>query len=107
MRILPHHQNTGGFFIVLIRKLPVGDQLTKTPVEIQSNSKDPSITALEKSAVLQQQQPPEADSSRAMKAPAAKRLKHVYEENPFKFLEPGSEVNDESNHLLNDWPRIK
>ena len=44
--------------------------------------------------------PPEADESRMMKAPPAKKVKHMFEENPFKFI-------DNNEVLMNDWPKIK
>ncbi len=48
----------------------------------------------------EEQSPPDADLSKQMKMPPAKRLKHVYEENPFKFI-------DSNEVLLRDWPKIK
>lgn len=74
IRVLPNHQDTGGFFIALIRKKPNGQKEEKA-------------------------EPPESDS-RVMKAPPAKRLKHVFEENPFKFL-------DSTDQLIGDWTSIK
>ena len=92
IRVLPHHQDTGGFFIAVIRKLPLPDETN--PV------KEANMAAADSTEVKPPTGPPEADTSRVMKAPPAKRLKHVYEENPFQFL-------DSNNQLLNDWSRIK
>lgn len=37
-----------------------------------------------------------------MKGPPAKRQKHSFEENPFKFNDLATNTN-----LLTDWPKIK
>ena len=91
IRILPHHQNTGGFFIAVIRKL-----VPPVPVNIDLDKQ--FVAADVKPSVGEG--PPEADTSRVMKAPPAKRVKHMYEENPFQFM-------DTDNQLLADWSRIK
>ncbi len=93
IRVLPHHQDTGGFFIAVIRKLPVKNETNPVPDSIE-------MAVTESAEAKPPVGPPEADTSRVMKAPPAKRLKHVYEENPFQFL-------DTNNQLLNDWGRIK
>ena len=72
IRVMPHHQDTGGFFIAVIRKV-----LKESDKQLESS-----------------------ESKMKSKAPPSKRLKHVYEENPFEFL-------DSSTQLLNDWPKIK
>ena len=82
IRVLPHHQNTGGFFIAVLRKLPVADEPIESEVALKTES------------------PPEADESRVMKAPPAKRQRFVYEENPFQFI-------DDNSQLLTDWSKIK
>jgi tRNA (cytosine34-C5)-methyltransferase len=79
IRVMPHHQNTGGFFIALIRKIANDD---------------------ENEEKLKDEQPPEADLTRVMKAPPAKRVKQVYDENPFKFI-------DETSEFYEEWKRIK
>lgn len=89
IRVLPHHQDTGGFFITLIRKLPLVKQVDLDK-EFLSQNKDTHET-----------NPPEADTSRTMKAPPAKKLKHVYEENPFQFMDSSSQF------LQEDWPKVK
>jgi tRNA (cytosine34-C5)-methyltransferase len=62
IRVLPHHQNTGGFFIAVIRKIaPVLN------VDLDANF----ISSEVKPKVADG--PPEADMSRVMKAPPAKR----------------------------------
>jgi tRNA (cytosine34-C5)-methyltransferase len=86
IRVMPHHQDTGGFFIAVIRKV--------------SKESDKQSEFSESKMKSEQQGPPGANLSRAMKAPPSKRLKHVYEENPFEFL-------DSSTQLLNDWSKIK
>ena len=98
IRILPHHQNTGGFFIAVIRKLPLNQHVTKLldSTKIEPEASAAAATEVEKPEPLG---PPEADS-RKMKAPPAKRLKHVYDENPFQFF-------SEENPLLTDWLKIK
>lgn len=85
IRILPHHQDTGGFFIAVIRKLPANNNINSQLTNEENND--------EKLA-----QAPKKDTE--MKAPAAKRLKHMFQENPFQFI-------DSNNQLLNDWSRIK
>lgn len=92
MRILPHFQNTGGFFIAVIRKLPSPEKEKSTEGIAESVDSKPEVH--------DESTPPEADESRQMKCPPAKRLKHVYEENPFKFI-------DDNEQLLKDWPKIK
>lgn len=82
IRVMPHHQDTGGFFIAVIRKLETNAPLSADLTQAESERTAPT------------------DKHRVMKAPPAKRLKHVYEENPFQFL-------DSNNTLLNDWTRIK
>ena len=101
IRILPHHQNTGGFFIAVIRKLPLNQHVTKLldSTKIDPNAAEASSAAATEVEKSEPQGPPEADS-RKMKAPPAKRLKHVYDENPFQFF-------SEENPLLTDWPKIK
>lgn len=105
IRILPHHQNTGGFFIALIRKRALASSQTDdqkqtedAPTTVESTTTT-SITTCE-TAAQDSHQPPEADVSKSMKAPPAKRLKHVWLENPFQFFESNQQ-------LLNDWPKIK
>jgi tRNA (cytosine34-C5)-methyltransferase len=112
IRVLPHHQNTGGFFIALIRKLPLVKQVDLDANYLTSSQvleeKSPSVgddasttvVSAEDDKKQQQQQPPEADLTRVMKAPPAKRLKHVFEENPFQFMQTNEQ-------LMKDWPRIK
>lgn len=89
IRILPHHQDTGGFFITLIHKLPIVKQ-----VDLDSEYLSEAKHVLDAN-------PPEADTSRTMKAPPAKKLKHVYEENPFQFMDSSSQF------LHQDWPKVK
>ena len=100
IRILPHHQNTGGFFIAVIRKLPLNQHVTKLmdSTKIKQDETEASNTEQVKTEKADQG-PPEADS-RKMKAPPAKRLKHVYDENPFQFF-------SDDNPLLTDWQKIK
>jgi tRNA (cytosine34-C5)-methyltransferase len=81
IRVLPHHQNTGGFFIAVIRKKPLIDEAANLIKNEQNLA-----------------QAPEKQSD--MKAPPAKRQKHMFEENPFKFI-------DTNNQLLTDWSKIK
>ena len=92
---MPHHQNTGGFFICLIRKLPTSDSLTikevvAPTVEIASSNDDGSS---------ENSNGPVDPTGRAMKGAPAKRLKHVYDENPFRFC-----VNENE---LDGWPKIQ
>jgi tRNA (cytosine34-C5)-methyltransferase len=81
IRILPHHQNTGGFFIAVLRKLP------HVKADLDLDSQYLSAKADEK-------------PQREMKAPAAKRLKQVFDENPFEFA-------DKNEKLLSDWKYMK
>jgi tRNA (cytosine34-C5)-methyltransferase len=87
IRILPHHQNTGGFFIAVLRKLPLvhGD----ADLDSQYLSADPNENDSEK-----------FKPRREMKAPAAKRLKQVFDENPFEFA-------DKNEKLSSDWKYMK
>ena len=61
-----------------------------------------SSTVEEKAAASDetQPQPPEADVSKVMKAPPAKRLKQSWLENPFQFY-------DTNEPLQKDWHGIK
>ncbi|RNA05241.1 tRNA (cytosine(34)-C(5))-methyltransferase, partial [Brachionus plicatilis] len=88
IRVLPHHQDTGGFFITLIRKLPIVNHIDLDK-EYLSDAKATGQINL-----------PEADATRTMKAPPAKKLKHVYEENPFQFMDLSSQF------LQQDWPKV-
>lgn len=97
MRILPHFQNTGGFFVAVIRKKeaePKVDSSVKPEQVIIESVEMPNETS------DQSHTPPEADESRMMKAPPAKKVKHMFEENPFKFI-------DNNEVLMKDWPKIK
>jgi hypothetical protein len=70
LRILPHHQDTGGFFIaVLHKKKSQKSDVVKTEGENDAKSV-----------------PPEPYGS-GMKSAPAKRLKHVFKENPFNFFD--------------------
>ena len=84
IRVLPHHQNTGGFFIAVIRKK---SKISETSIDSNLNTTNEKLA-----------QAPEKQNS--MKAPPAKRQKHMFEENPFKFI-------DTNNQLLTDWSKIK
>lgn len=63
IRVLPHHQNTGGFFIAVIRKK---DDAKKS----QSNGDEETNKPV-----------------KAMKAPPAKRAENSFKENPFHFMD--------------------
>ncbi len=99
---MPHHQNTGGFFICLIRKLATNDNNSTavkevTPVEVvHSNNEDSNESSNNSS---NDSNGPADPTGRAMKGAPAKRLKHVYDENPFRFC-----VNENE---LDGWPRIQ
>ena len=68
IRVLPHHQNTGGFFIAVIRKImPVGVDLDSNFISTDNGE---SVEIPQKTSA---DGPPEADTSRMMKAPPAKR----------------------------------
>lgn len=93
IRILPHHQNTGGFFIAVIRKLPTNNQ--NIEAETAATGQDQTEVVNEQS---NDTNPPDP-LGRELKGAPAKRLKHVYDENPFNFY---SEDNK-----LESWPLIK
>lgn len=105
IRILPHHQNTGGFFIAVIRKLPLvkqcdvdGNYLSSakaTEIKESVNEGQNGANKPDESS-----QPPEADVKKTMKAPPAKRLKQSWLENPFQFY-------DSNEPLQKDWLAIK
>lgn len=99
IRILPHYQNTGGFFIAVLKKLPKEEKEAKTP-ETETVKETEENKETENKIPGDDYSPPEADLKKQMKMPPAKRLKHVYEENPFKFI-------DTNEALLRDWPKIK
>ncbi len=102
IRILPHYQNTGGFFITVLRKLSKPPKVEKVPEPAETVLTEAEVVPQEETEIdkNEEQSPPEADLSKQMKMPPAKRLKHVYEENPFKFI-------DSNEVLLRDWPKIK
>lgn len=100
MRILPHFQNTGGFFVAVIRKKET-EQRVDSPVNAEQVTIESEEMVKEANAPEDKSQsPPEADESRMMKAPPAKKVKHMFEENPFKFI-------DNNEVLMKDWPKIK
>lgn len=92
IRVLPHHQNTGGFFIAVIRKRSEGVNSDEKAEEEKTVEEVSGASAV--SGSLQK------DNNKVMKAPPAKRVKHTYDENPFHFF-------DEENKLYKDWPKIK
>ena len=108
IRILPHHQNTGGFFIAVIRKLPLASDVDLnmkllTSTSLADGDDDGGVAEEKKNETTTTTTisgPPEADS-KPMKGPPAKRAKFTYDENPFKFN------TDDENSLLADWPKIK
>ena len=83
IRVMPHHQNTGGFFIAVIRKKE----------SIKNASGENMATEIESANEPEKKM-------RVMKAPPAKCVEHTFDENPFQF-------NDENNGLVKDWPKIK
>ncbi len=42
-----------------------------------------------------------------MRAPPAKRVRHVYDENPFRFMIDNSTDEPTIEPAVHDWPRIK
>ncbi len=94
IRILPHHQNTGGFFIAVIRK--------KASASAQAtNAEGENAAATDADATTENQTLPEQmNKMRVMKAPPAKRVTQTFDENPFSFM-------NETNQLIKDWPKIK
>jgi tRNA (cytosine34-C5)-methyltransferase len=100
IRVLPHHQNTGGFFIAVIRKLPMsGEQ------EITENTAQAENATQNESEQVQDESNKNIEELNtkmraAMKNPPAKRFKQSYDENPFTFM-------DENNQIIKDWPKIR
>jgi tRNA (cytosine34-C5)-methyltransferase len=90
IRILPHHQNTGGFFIAVIRK--------KASAAAQTENVEGEAAAA--TTTENQTLPEQMNKMRVMKAPPAKRVMQTFDENPFTFM-------DETNQLIKDWPKIK
>ena len=84
MRVLPHHQNTGGFFIAVLKKLPTSDNLIKPEPVNELNIEPTADTVTTSDSNTDDSNPPDP-TGRGMKAAPAKRLKHVYDENPFRF----------------------
>lgn len=112
IRVLPHHQNTGGFFIAVIRKIPTAQPIipenkilndeVENPVAEGSESpkQETSESPKEELEETPSAEAPEPDLSRTMKNPPAKRLKHIYDENPFLFI-------DNNAQLAADWKGIR
>ena len=99
IRILPHHQNTGGFFIALIRKLPRPAIEKKTEDE-KLDQNDEDDESKEETTPKPAESGDQSNNKPPMKAPPAKRLKQSWLENPFQFFETNEQIQK-------DWPRIK
>ena len=96
IRVLPHHQNTGGFFIAVIRKLEPSVKNIDLDKNFISTTNDEEKPA--------EDTKPE-EHTRVMKAPPAKRVKQSFEENPFQFMDS---VDDKGElNGIRDWSKIK
>lgn len=91
LRILPHHQNTGGFFVSVLKKvalLPWEAQTERKPVA-ETPSADSSLTPTE---------PVESVRQNQSSSPARKRQKiRGFKEDPYLFFDEDEEL----------WPPIK
>jgi len=90
LRILPHLQNTGGFFVAVIKKT-----VDHLPWETTTES-PPTVEAENAVAVNEVEAIKEVDNSNNSR-PRKKRRIYGYKEDPFIFL-------DENE---TDWPKIK
>lgn len=80
MRILPHHQNTGAFFVASIRKkshLP-WEKAAKKPDATKSNEQNVNAS--------QESETEEKPSSNGPPQSKKRRLHHGYKEDPYIFL---------------------
>ena len=88
VRVLPHLQNTGGFFVAVIRKT-----VDTLPWETLNKQKDVTID----NNAVQETNNKNSDDSNSSKRPRKKRRIFGYKEDPFIFL----------NESETDWPKIK
>ncbi|MCI4395396.1 hypothetical protein PGIGA_G00179860 [Pangasianodon gigas] len=98
MRILPHHQNTGGFFVaVLVKKAPMpwnrrypklrNKEATSTTSEEAQAEEGEAETAAEGHAVLEDTPETEAKKDGVCGPPPSKKMKLFgFKEDPFVFL---------------------
>ncbi|XP_060721611.1 RNA cytosine C(5)-methyltransferase NSUN2 [Tachysurus vachellii] len=98
MRILPHHQNTGGFFVaVLVKKAPMpwnrrypklrNKEATSTASEEAQPEEGEAETAAEGDAVLENTPETEAKKDGVCGPPPSKKMKLFgFKEDPFVFL---------------------
>ncbi|MCJ8749575.1 hypothetical protein PDJAM_G00178030 [Pangasius djambal] len=98
MRILPHHQNTGGFFVaVLVKKAPMpwnrrypklrNKEATGTTSEEAQAEKGEAETAAEGDAALEDTPETEAKKDGVCGPPPSKKMKLFgFKEDPFVFL---------------------
>uniref|UniRef100_A0A674P174 tRNA (cytosine(34)-C(5))-methyltransferase n=1 Tax=Takifugu rubripes TaxID=31033 RepID=A0A674P174_TAKRU len=91
MRILPHHQNTGGFFVaVLVKKAPMPWNKRYPKTEASQVASTPADAPhLPETAVQGEGAEPEGegDSKEQEKPPASKKMRLFgYKEDPFVFL---------------------
>ncbi|XP_034157613.2 RNA cytosine C(5)-methyltransferase NSUN2 [Pangasianodon hypophthalmus] len=98
MRILPHHQNTGGFFVaVLVKKAPMpwnrrypklrNKEATSTTSEEVQAEEGEAETAAEGDAVLEDTPETEAKKDGVCGPPPSKKMKLFgFKEDPFVFL---------------------
>lgn len=78
IRILPHHQDTGGFFVAVLEKIK------PLPWEAQLKSTSVSAESSEQNGV---------DGSQSFqKEPRKKRIKLGYKEDPFVFFNESEEI---------------
>lgn len=89
MRILPHQQNTGAFFVAVFEKV--------TPLNIQDkSSKVGDVTDGNSAESTEVKNKRPCDEN--LPAPQRKKMKtNVYKEDPFVFFQPDEKV----------WPEIK
>uniref|UniRef100_A0A8C8HZL3 tRNA (cytosine(34)-C(5))-methyltransferase n=1 Tax=Oncorhynchus tshawytscha TaxID=74940 RepID=A0A8C8HZL3_ONCTS len=109
MRILPHHQNTGGFFVaVLVKKAPMpwNRRFPKREVPVKVNY-DPSFSKRERGVGGNSVY---SDSVLCSRPPPNKKMKrHGFKEDPFVFLtedDPVFPPIESFYDLSPDFPKI-
>lgn len=101
MRVLPHHQDTGGFFVAVLEKLkPLPWENQPDKVEIEESKPELSLEEeAEREAAVAKDGKRPLDGEKKPWGPQRKRKRIVgYREDPFVFFK------DEKEDV---WPSIK
>ncbi|CAG0879719.1 unnamed protein product [Cyprideis torosa] len=94
VRVYPHHQDTGGFFIAVIRKLPSSTDSAVTPAEDGGVPAELSSSPSSKKAKLEvEESTSESAEGRSKRDKGKKGRKFKgYKEDPFIYLRPDDAV---------------